>query len=107
MTRFTAKAVERHIRKNHPGCPDFAVTYIVERISERDWQGRSLGAAVGTTMQGILRHVMTDYDSLLLAGIDRIEARKRVQPRINALLAVWSKERKRSPIPSDEKTSLE
>lgn len=89
--RFTKDAVERHIRKKHPGCPEFAVIYIAEQIANRDWEGMSLGGAVGNTMQGIMRHTMTEYDALLLAGIDRLEARKRVQPRVNALLANWAK----------------
>ena len=94
MTGFTKVQVERHIRKKHPRCPDFAVIYIAEKIAGRDWEGMSLGGAVGTTMQGIMRHRMTEYDALLLAGIDRLEARKRVQPRVNALLATWGKPKK-------------
>lgn len=96
--RFTKEAVERHIRKKHPGCPDFAVTYIAERIADRNWEGMSLGGAVGTTMQGIMRHTMTEYDALLLAGVDRLQARKRVQPRVNALLATWAKPPKKKPV---------
>ena len=93
MTYFTKKAVARHIRKKHPGCPEFAVIYIAERIASKDWDAMTLGAAVGTTMQGIMRHTMTDYDALLLAGVDRLEARMRVQSRVNALLATWAKPR--------------
>lgn len=93
MTCFTKKAVARHIRKKHPGCPEFAVIYIAERIASKDWEAMTLGAAVGATMQGIMRHTMTDYDALLLAGVDRLEARKRVQPRVNSLLATWAKPR--------------
>ena len=96
--RFTQAAVERHIRKKHPGCPDFAVIYIAERIASRDWEGMSLGGAVGTTMQGIMRHTMTEYDALLLAGVDRLEARKGVQPKVNALLATWTKRRGKPPV---------
>lgn len=93
MTYFTKKAVARHIRKKHPGCPEFAIIYIAERIASEDWDAMTLGAAVGTTMQGIMRHTMTDYDALLLAGVDRLEARKRVQPQVNALLTTWAKPR--------------
>ncbi|MDK4731566.1 DUF2293 domain-containing protein [Rhizobium sp. CNPSo 3490] len=32
---------------------------------------------------------MTDYDQLLLEGVEREEARRRVQPRINAMIAAW------------------
>ena len=87
--RFTETRVEKHIRSKHPGCPDFAVTYLVAAVAAKEWTCLSLGAAVGITMQGVLRHRMTDYDQLLLAGIDRNEARRRVQPKINAMLAQW------------------
>ncbi len=89
MTTFMFDAVARHIRKKHPGCPDFAVTYMAQEISGRSWEGVSLGRAVGITMQGILRHKMTDYDALLLEGVHRNEARKRVQPRVEAMLGAW------------------
>jgi len=45
-------------------------------------------------MQTYLRHEMTDYDTLLLLGIDRSEARSRVQPKINAMLRSWKKKLK-------------
>lgn len=88
---FSYSVVERHIRRSHPGCPDFAVAYMAQEISQRKWEGVSLGRAVGITMDGILRHRMTDYDTLLLTGMDRKEARKRVQPKVQALLEVWAK----------------
>ncbi|MCZ7864728.1 DUF2293 domain-containing protein [Agrobacterium salinitolerans] len=89
MTRFSAHAVEKHIRKKHPGCPDFAVAFFVGEIVGRDWHGASLGKVVGITMQTSLRHLMTDYDQMLLEGVDRLEARRRVQPRINLILGRW------------------
>ena len=91
MTRFSKEKVERHIRRNHPGCPDFAVTYIAQRVSDRDWQKLSLGAAVGIMMQTVLRHEMTDYDQLLLIGVERQEARRRVQWKIHRMLEMWKK----------------
>jgi hypothetical protein len=36
-----------------------------------------------------VRHAHTDYDPLLAAGIERHEARRRVQPRVDELLAAW------------------
>jgi hypothetical protein len=91
VTRYSAEAAHRHISKKHPGCPDFAVAYFVSEIVGRDWKGASLGKAVGIIMQTTLRHTMTDYDQMLLVGIDRAEARRRVQPKINATLASWRK----------------
>jgi hypothetical protein len=91
LKRFTEAAIEQHIRRAHPACPDFAVAYFVAEIAQKEWQGASLGMAVGITMQNFLRHDMTEYDHLLMIGMDREEARRRVQPRINAMIAVWSK----------------
>lgn len=72
---------------------------MAQEISQRKWEGVSLGRAVGITMDGILRHRMTDYDTLLLSGVDRKEARKRVQPKVQAMLDVWAKPR---PLQDDE-----
>lgn len=91
MTKFSQAAVEQHIRHNHPGCPDFAVAFFAKEIASRSWKYAKLGQAVGITMQTFLRHEMTEYDTLLLHGMDREEARRRVQPRINAMLQVWKK----------------
>ena len=89
--KFAPAAIEKHIRRKHPGCPDFAVAFFVAEIAKKDWQEASIGKAVGITMQNVLRHSMTDYDQMLLCGVDRDEARRRVQPKINAMIAVWKK----------------
>lgn len=91
MTKFSEAAIERHIRRKHPGCPDFAAAFFVGEIAKKDWKDASLGMAVGITMQTTLRHTMTDYDQLLLCGVDRQEARRRVQPKVNAVIAGWRK----------------
>jgi len=54
-----------------------------------------VGRAVGIVMQSMLRHEMTEYETLLLHGVDREEARRRVQPKIQVMLRVW----KRRPNP--------
>ncbi|MBY3493886.1 DUF2293 domain-containing protein [Rhizobium laguerreae] len=91
MTGFPEAAIEKHIRWKHPGCPDFAVAFFVAEIAKKNWKGASLGMAVGITMQNVLRHTMTDYDQLLLAGVDRNEARQRVQSKVNAMISAWKK----------------
>lgn len=91
MSTFPIEAIVEHLRRKHPGCPDFAIAYFSEEIARKDWKGASLGKAVGITMQNYLRHQMTDYETLLLTGMDREEARSRVQPRIDAMLKVWRK----------------
>ncbi|WP_037436335.1 DUF2293 domain-containing protein [Sinorhizobium fredii] len=91
MANYSLSAVERHIRRKHPGCPDFAVAYLAKEVSGKDWRDASLGKAVGITMQTLLRHEMTNYDTLLLHGMPREEARRQVQPRINAMLKSWQR----------------
>lgn len=94
MAKFSSETIEKHIRRKHPGCPDFAVAFFVAEITKKDWKSASIGMAVGITMQNVLRHSMTDYDQMLLIGVDREDARRRVQPKINAMIASW----KRRPI---------
>jgi hypothetical protein len=89
MTRFSLPTIRRHLRRHHPGCPDFAIDYFANEVANRDWGRASLGQAVGITLQNFLRHEMTEYDTLLLHGMDRAEARRRVQPRIDAMLRCW------------------
>lgn len=89
MAKFSPKAIEKHIRRKHPGCPDFAVAFFVSEIANKDWNGVTIGAAVGITMQTTLRHTLTRYDTLLLEGVDREEARRTVQPKINAMIDAW------------------
>jgi hypothetical protein len=91
LTYFSLIAVEKHIRRHHPGCPDFAVSRFAEQIALKDWKGATLGKAVGVTMQTFLRHEMTDYDASLLLGMDHQEARRRVQPRINRMVQAWKR----------------
>jgi hypothetical protein len=93
MAKFKPETIEKHIRRKHPGCPDFAVAFFVAEIVKRDWKGASVGKAVGITMQTTLRHTMTDYDQMLLVGVDREEAKRRVQPKVNAMIAAWKKAR--------------
>lgn len=87
--KFACETIKQHILSKHPNCPDFAVEYFAARIAEKNWKKCTLGQAVGITMQSILRHEMTDYDQLLLIGVERREARRRVQRTVNAMIASW------------------
>jgi hypothetical protein len=91
VSTFPVEIIAEHIRRKHPGCPDFAVAYFSQEIAGKEWRGATLGKAVGITMQNFLRHQMTDYETLLLLGMNREEARLRVQPRIEAMLRAWRK----------------
>ncbi|MBB4172122.1 hypothetical protein FHX09_006021 [Rhizobium sp. BK538] len=63
VSRYPYEIVCQHIRKKHPGCPDFAVDYIAKVIEGREWKGATLGNAVGIVMQTSLRHLMTEYET--------------------------------------------
>ncbi len=39
-----------------------------------------------------VRHVETEYDTLLGRGVDRYDARRRVQTRIEQVLADWERD---------------
>jgi len=97
MTRYTKVAARTHIKSRHPGCPEFVVEHLAEKISEKEWRRATLGMAVGITMQNLLRHEMTDYDQLRLMGIDRKVARNRVQKKIHAMLSHWGKKPIKDP----------
>lgn len=87
--KFAFEVIKQHILRMHPKCPDFAVEYFATKIADRNWKKCTLGQAVGITMQSVLRHEMTNYDQLLLIGIERREARRRVQRKVNAMIASW------------------
>ena len=91
LSRYPFEIVCQHIRQKHPGCPDLAVEYIANEIAGREWKGAKLGMTVGIVMQTTLRHLMTEYDTLLLHGVERVTARRQVQPKIDAMLKVWEK----------------
>ncbi len=94
MSRFSTEEVSAHIRRKHPGCPEFAVVFFAAEVAAKDWHGCKIGMAVGITMQTYLRHNHTDYDQLLLEGVGRLEARQRVQPRINRMIDSWRRKKK-------------
>jgi hypothetical protein len=91
MPKFAEKNVRRHFRREYPGCPDFAVEYFVNDIMGRDWTNISIARAIELTVHRALRHTMTEYDFLLLQGVERHEARRLIQPKIDARVAVWRK----------------
>lgn len=55
----------------------------------KNWRDALIAVAVDVTMQNFLRHQFTDYEQLLLVGVQRKEARRRVQPKIEAMIASW------------------
>ncbi len=92
VSKYPFEVVAQHIRAKHPGCPDFAIEYIADEVASREWKGAKLGRTVGIVMQSTLRHLMTEYETLLLHGVERETARQRVQPQIQAMLQAWEKQ---------------
>ncbi|MBD9493184.1 DUF2293 domain-containing protein [Ensifer sp. ENS01] len=90
---FNQPEVEDFIRREYPGCPDIAVVHFATRICTvpKNWRGAPVATAVDVTMQNELRHQLTDYDQLMLVGVRRKDARRRVQPKIDAMIGAWRK----------------
>jgi hypothetical protein len=85
------------IRSLFPGCPasraDAMARHAATRGSGRI--GRSAAAralhpdAVHLAVAASVRHVDTDYDELLMSGVDRATARHQVRQRVEDVLRAW------------------
>ena len=93
--QFVTQFAQR-IREVFPGCPNRERTiaeFACRKYSGR--VGRSASAkqldedAVRLAVIAHVRHVETDYDTLLGCGVDRYDARRRVQARVEQVLADW------------------
>ena len=87
----------REIVRLYPGCPPDRATEIAHHTGARG-SGRVGRSAAGRDMDpdavrlavaASVRHRDTDYDELLMAGIDRSEARWRVTADVDRILATW------------------
>ncbi|MFC7591790.1 DUF2293 domain-containing protein [Nonomuraea antimicrobica] len=78
------------IARLFPGCPEPRVREIAEHAGQRGSGrvGRSAAAraldenAITLAVIASIRHLDTDYDRLLMAGVPRMEARDRIRDRI-------------------------
>ncbi|MEU3735644.1 DUF2293 domain-containing protein [Streptomyces sp. NPDC032198] len=94
--RFTA-AFADEIRRLFPGCPDERARGIAAHASVRgsgrvgrSAAGRALsGAAVTAAVVAAVRHTETPYDRLLMSGVPRGEARRRIAPAVEVTLRSW------------------
>lgn len=94
--RFT-DAFAKEIRRLFPGCPDDRAYAIAGHASVRGSGrvGRSAGGralsegAVTSAVRAAVRHTDTPYDQLLMSGVPRHEARRRISPTVEATLAGW------------------
>ena len=60
-------------------------------VSGRRRQGKSfLLEALTLAVVASVRHEDTDYDSLLMSGVSRAEARDLIRPAVDRRLASWS-----------------
>jgi hypothetical protein len=88
----------REIRRLFPRCPPGRAEAIARHTSlrgsgrvGRSAAGRSLDEeALTLAVVASVRHEDTDYDSLLMSGVSRAEARDQIRPAVDRILASWS-----------------
>lgn len=94
--RFT-EAFAREIRRLFPGCPADRAAEIAAHAAVRgsgrvgrSAAGRALseGAVISAVVASV-RHVDTSYDQLLMSGVARNEARRRIAGAVEARLRGW------------------
>jgi hypothetical protein len=86
------------IARLYPGCPAERAEAIAQHAGlrgsgrvGRSAAGRALDEqAITLAVVASIRHQDTDYDDLLMSGVAREEARARIRPSIDAILATWS-----------------
>ena len=95
IQRFAAK-----ISKLYPGCPAKTTLSIAKHACAKysGRVGRSAAAktldenAVRLAVAAHVRHVETPYDTLLMNGWDRTEARAQVKDKVESVLAKWQED---------------
>jgi hypothetical protein len=85
------------IRDLFPGCPPDRAEAMARHAATRGSGriGRSAAArtldpdTIHLAVAASVRHVDTDYDELLMAGVDRTTARRQVRQRVEHVLGAW------------------
>lgn len=85
------------IGEQFPGCPPARADAIAYHAAlrgsgriGRSAAGRALDPdAVRLAVAASVRHIDTDYDDLLMSGVDRDDARHRVRDRVDDILDTW------------------
>ncbi|HVV10265.1 DUF2293 domain-containing protein [Amycolatopsis sp.] len=93
-------AMAAEIRRMFPGCAAERAQAIAEHAGTRgsgrvgrSAAGRALDEeAVRLAVIASVRHLDTDYDALLMAGVPRAEARDRIRGTIDKVLAGWERQ---------------
>jgi len=91
------RELAREIRRLFPGCPPARAQEIAKHTGDRGSGrvGRTAAArvldrqAVTLAVVAAVRHGETDYDALLMAGVERFEARGRVREDVEHVLQAW------------------
>jgi hypothetical protein len=92
-----AEALAAEIRRLFPGCPADRAEAIAAHASARgsgrvgrSAAGRALSeGAVVSAIVASVRHLDTPYDQLLMSGVPRHEARRRIGPGVETVLRGW------------------
>ncbi len=95
-----AEAFAAEIRRLFPGCPADRALNIAAHASVRgsgrvgrSAAGRALSeGAVTSAVVASVRHMDTPYDQLLMSGVPRHEARRRIAVAVEATLRAWQAE---------------
>ncbi len=85
------------ILNQFPSCPPQAAHQIAEHTAQRgsgrvgrSAAGRELDAnALTLAVIAHIRHVHTNYDSLLMRGVDRQDAREQIRETLETVLHLW------------------
>ncbi|MFE2512505.1 DUF2293 domain-containing protein [Streptomyces naganishii] len=91
------EAFAAEIRRLYPGCPAERALAVAAHAAERgsgrvgrSAAGRALSeSAVTSAVTASVRHRETPYDHLLMAGVPRPEARRRIAPAVESVLRSW------------------
>lgn len=91
------KRFAQAVRQLYPKCPPKTAQSIAEHACAKysGRVGRSAAAkaldenAIRPAVTAHIRHVETQYDELLMSGVDRFEARFCVEDAVRSVLAIW------------------
>jgi hypothetical protein len=83
--------------EKYPQCPPDEARQIAAHTAERgsgrvgrSAAGRALDEqAIELAVQAAIRHQHTDYDALLMKGVERLDARQMVRDKIAAVITCW------------------
>lgn len=99
VNRFTREQVEAHLARNHPNCPPEILKKVVKSVAKAPWVDANLAAAVGLTMQAIVRHSLTRYDDALdgASRADYARIKKEFTREAGRIIASWGRKPEAAP----------